>query len=402
MGGVVGIALLPSEKISTIITMSTPHTLPPARFDSRIDDIYAKVRHNLDNDTTLILSLCGGATDGMVLSESCILPQGSGNLYRETIFTSALEGAWTGVGHREMVWCHQVRWRIARALLELGPKKSPAARKEVLGTWLRDGHNLPPTTQEHAEISSSFELSDHNSYDVIPPNLQLVRKPVGSRVYLLPTPSIANGTSPAKLSVLVGKGSIAPVSPQSRHTLQVSVYICSPTKEGSDSPRCSSLEPTALKLLPKPIPGEPFPRPRFDSDPSSGGTDESDGVVLYEAEIMQSRGKWVGIKVDNGEGEGWVVAGFNHKEAITNVISTTCTSVGLGLGQRGLIESCVTSALLFRNAFVEIKAENSLRLDVSFPRLLSNALVAYRLIPRLREVKHCTGERPPKMARSGQ
>lgn len=332
MGGIVGTALLPSERISTIITMSTPHTLPPARFDSRVDDIYAKVYRNLKNDTTPILSLCGGATDTMIPSESCILPFESEDIYRKTIFTSALEGAWTGVGHREMVWCHQVRYRIARALLELSPQKTSGAREKVLDAWLRDSHESFWAAKYLN--STRLELLDRSSYDIIPSNLQLSRKPVGSKLYLLPITVTADGTSPARLSVLVGKGSIAPVSPQGQHPLQVSVYVCFSNPGGNDPAWCDSLEPNTLKLIPRPIAGEPFPSPRIVSDSGSGGVDESDGVVLYEAETIPPHGRWIGIKVENGEGEGWVVAGFNHKEAITSVIPTTCTSIGLGLTQR--------------------------------------------------------------------
>lgn len=390
MGGVVGTALLPSERISAIITMSTPHTLPPARFDSRIDDIYAKVRHNLNSDVTPILSLCGGATDTMIPSESCILPSESENIYRKTIFTSALEGAWTGVGHREMVWCHQVRSRIARALLELGPQKTVGARKEVIDTWLRDGHESLWATKPFN--SEKLELLDRGSYDIIPPNLQFSRRPVGSKLYLLPITAPADGGSPAKLSVLVGKGSIAPISPQAQHPLQVSIYVCF-SNQGSNNPAwCDSLKPDTLKLIPRPIAGEPFPSPRIALDLDSGGVDESDGVVLYEADTIPPHGQWIGIKVENGEGLGWVVAGFNHKEAITSVILTTCTSIGLGLGQNSLMEFHVVLALLFRNTFVPIEAKSSLRLDVWFPRLWSSALIAYRLTPHFSETDSCTGE----------
>ncbi|KAF9450963.1 GPI-inositol-deacylase [Macrolepiota fuliginosa MF-IS2] len=368
MGGIVGTALLPSERVSAILTMSTPHDLPPARFDSRIDDIYAKIRHTLVNDTTPILSLCGGSTDTMIPSESCVQPLQGDGIYRKTIFTSALEGAWTGVGHREMVWCHQVRWRVARALLEMSPQKSMAARKAVLGTWFRDGHEPPPGILGQPNDSSSFELSDRSSYDIIPSGLQLVRKPTGSRVYLLPIPSTTGG-SPIKLGVLVGRGTIASIPPQSQHPLNVNIYVCSSSEAGNDFPHCEYLEPSTLKLVPQPISGEPFPRPRVDTDPSSGGVDESDGVVLYETEIMPSRGQWVGVKVQNGKGEGWVVAGFNHKEAITNLIPTT--------------------SLLFRNIHTEVEAKGSLRLDVWFPRLLSNALIVYRLTPQFSSTENC-------------
>lgn len=149
MGGVVATSLLPHANISAIITMSTPHTLPPARFDRRIERIYEHNRHSLLSDLTPILSLCGGATDLMVPSESCILPPAGVNdndaePFRRTVFTSALEGSWTGVGHREMVWCHQVRWRVARASLELGAARSASDRGIILDNWLRDGHTLPP------------------------------------------------------------------------------------------------------------------------------------------------------------------------------------------------------------------------------------------------------------------
>ncbi|KAH7887392.1 PGAP1-like protein-domain-containing protein [Phlebopus sp. FC_14] len=79
MGGIVGTALLPSPHISVLITMSTPHTLPPARFDARIEEIYERNSKVLDNDNTPIL--CG--------------------------------------------------WRVARAALELGGAKSPEERRDV-------------------------------------------------------------------------------------------------------------------------------------------------------------------------------------------------------------------------------------------------------------------------------
>lgn len=387
-----GTALLPSEHISAVITMSTPYTLPPARFDSKIDEIYAKVRRNLEKDSTPILSLCGGATDGMVPSESCILPSRYDGSHRETVFASAMEGAWTGVGHREMVWCHQVRWRVARAVLEFGSKTSTSERMEVLDTWIRDGHKLPSGLQGYQESNSNLDRLDNAPYEIIPSHIQLVRKPTGSSLYLVPVPSTINGTSTARLSVLVGKGSIATVPVHVQHGFKVSIYICSETKEGNSVPRCSPLRPTTLKLLPKPIPGELFPRPRSSSDPSSGGVDESDGVVLYEAEVEPSFGRWIGVKADNGGDDSWVVAGFNQKEEITSVHSTTCTSAAFNSGLGVKFELRIILALLFRNAFVDVKADDSMRLDIHFPRLVSNALIVYRLVPHFQMPLHCTGE----------
>jgi hypothetical protein len=263
---------------------------------------------------------------------------------------------------------------------------------EVLDTWLRDGHKLPTRAQEHQENGSGLERLDNAPYEIIPSHIQLVRKPLGSRLYLVPIPSTINGTSSTRLSVLVGKGSITPVPTHTQHGLKVSIYICSETEEGNSAPLCSPLRPSTLKLLPKSTPGEPFPRPRLNSDPSSGGVDESDGVVLYEAEVEPSFGRWIGVKVDNGEDESWVVAGFNQKEEITNVLSTTCTSAAFNPELEFKFELCTILALLFRNAFVDVKADDSLRLDINLPRLLSNALIVYRLVPHFQMPLHCTGE----------
>ena len=74
MDGVVATSLLPSLNISAIITMSTLHQPPPVRFGRCIAVIYDHNQAALATANTPILSLCGGATDLIVPSESCILP----------------------------------------------------------------------------------------------------------------------------------------------------------------------------------------------------------------------------------------------------------------------------------------------------------------------------------------
>lgn len=314
MGGIVATSLLPSENISAIITMSAPHTLPPARFDARIDKIYANNQKILSTDPTPILSLCGGATDMMIPSESCILPLNNGvNLigpFRRTVFSSALEGAWTGVGHREMVWCHQVRWRVARAALELGASSTAAGRGVILDRWLRDGHALPPLEQQ-----DSFLLTDPSTYEVLPADLRLVlRNPVGSRTYLLPVPS----SSSAKMVLFVSGGSISSVSPQNPLSLRATVFLCSASQD-EDTPRCISLKPSILKLIPNPVIGQTFPVP-------DEGSDESEGVVLLEADVPETNSpniRWVGVKIEDASGKGWVVGGFSPTKQVINNIGTT-------------------------------------------------------------------------------
>ncbi|KAJ7639288.1 PGAP1-like protein-domain-containing protein [Roridomyces roridus] len=335
MGGIVATSLLPSKDISAIITMSTPHTLPPARFDARIDFLYDRNRGVLERDPTPILSLCGGATDMMIPSESCVLPVTKA-AWRWTVFTSALEGSWTGVGHREMVWCHQVRWRVARAALELGAVASPAGRGVILDRWLRDGHALPPLGESRLPAGLS-------AAQTLPQNTPLVLKqPRGSSVHLLSAP-----TRPTKFVLFVSEGVIAPVGPHKRGSLSVEVSSC------DGDLRCGELRPTVLKLIPSPILGRPFPVP-------SEGSDESEGVVLFEADVQA--GSNIAVEVEGGQGLGWVAGGFVVEEPVKSTVNTF--------------------QLLLGSASVSLPGPDAFRASYEFPNLLSNALVIYRLAPR--------------------
>lgn len=315
MGGIVATSLLPSANISTIITMSTPHVLPPARFDSRIESLYRRNQRTLDVDPTPIVSLCGGATDMMIPSESCILPSPRG-VFRRTVFTSALEGAWTGVGHREMVWCHQVRWRVARAALEIGVSPSPAGGAAILDKWLRDGHTHPPTISGPKDTGDVLLLADRTAYEFLPVDFRLVlNNPQRSRMYLLPITEQPELSPAAKVTLLVSQGSIPPVSPQNPIPLRVSVFICRSTSQG-EAPKCNSLEPSAVRLVPNPPHGRSFPM-------AGEGSDESEGVVLYEANISITKDgasgqRWVGVQVEDADGRGWVVGGFNQESAVSS------------------------------------------------------------------------------------
>lgn len=312
MGGVVGTALLPSGNITALITMSTPHTLPPVRFDARIEEIYARNRKALREDETAILSICGGATDMMIPSESCILPRDSREvgIYRRTVFTSALEGAWTGVGHREMVWCHQVRWRVARAVLELGFTKTAEERARVLDRWLSDGSLLPPD----GDLVRDLSLNE-GEYEALSGDLQFVlNRPLGKRTYLLPIPSAQDEGDNRMFVLYVSRGSVLNVSPHHVFNLRVSVHLCA--EHSTDGTMlCNSLAPASLKILPTPIPGKPFPVP-------DEGTDESEGMVFFEAELPNGAEGWVGVTVDAGDdGRGWVAGGFDRTRTVESELS---------------------------------------------------------------------------------
>ncbi|KAI0638526.1 GPI-inositol-deacylase [Trametes polyzona] len=353
MGGIVATALLPNPNISAIITMSTPHTLPPVRFDRRIDHIYADNLADLGSDPTPILSLCGGATDLMIPSESCILPSDhSTSVYRRTVFTSALEGCWTGVGHLAMVWCHQVRWRVARAALEIAASSSYEARAAALDRWLRDGHTLPP-----AHLPSEVLHLRHGEYDSVPANQHLlIRNPAGTHSYVLQPPAPEEGFTAAKFVVYASKGSIPPVAPHKPLPFGVTVYTCL----GSDT-TCTPLPPDTLKLIPSPVIGAPFPVP-------DEGVDESEGVVLYEAEVSLTVPARIVVKIDGGDGRGWVFGGFADSEPVV-------ADVGLA---RLLLST------------VRVLIPNGIRTEVQLPKLPANALLVYRVTPHYNPESSCS------------
>jgi hypothetical protein len=153
----------------------------------------------------------------------------------------------------------------------------------------------------------------------------LLNNPPRTKTVLLPIlhDSFANFTP--QLTVMVSQGSIPPVSPQSPIPLKVSMFHC----VGSTvlSATCGVLPAETLKLIPNPIPGATFPVPHE-------GSDESEGVVLYEARIPYIKGhrdgyRWVGIRVENGDGRGWVVAGLDHTKPTVVESGTFCMSLPL-------------------------------------------------------------------------
>ena len=339
MGGIVATSLLPNEKISAIITMSTPHLVPPARFDSRINEIYRNTKRVLDTDPTPILSLCGGATDLMIPSEACVLPPTSGIAFRRTVFTSGLDGAWTGVGHREMVWCHQVRTRVARAALELTAATSSSKRGHILDTWLRDGQRLP---SNDSIPNSGSAIIDPSGYHVITDDERIVvARPQHASMHLAPVPS----SSVLKAVVFVGLGSILPNPSPSSYPLRVSVLLCTKTAEAGG--KCSSLEPSLLGVIPNPAVGKTFPL-------AEQGAEESDGVGVFEAEVpsVESEARvqrWLGIRIEGGEGRGWVYGGFSMDDEVTVSASTFCEflrSLIIYIGW--LIPTATTSTLIWQ------------------------------------------------------
>lgn len=135
MGGIVArlMQLMPNylpKSINTIITISTPHAIPPAPFDPQIQSIYEQVNtfwresfsaeesHNTLQDVTMI-SIAGGGLDTIVSSDytsvKAILPPSNGF----TVYTSTIPNVWISADHQAILWCDQFRKVLAATLLQV-------------------------------------------------------------------------------------------------------------------------------------------------------------------------------------------------------------------------------------------------------------------------------------------
>ena len=150
MGGIVSRLAMTfgiEDLVDTIITLSTPHLLPPATMDAKIEQTYRKI--HVPTQAALI-SICGGLSDTQIASDGCALDE---SLLSErggfAVFTTAIPGVWTGIDHQAIVWCHQLRWRVARVLLDM---TKPHARPLLVArNWLlpfNEGEQTSGLTKE--------------------------------------------------------------------------------------------------------------------------------------------------------------------------------------------------------------------------------------------------------------
>jgi glycosylphosphatidylinositol deacylase len=178
MGGVVARLAMDDlpNLIDIIMTMSTPHALPPVTLSRDMDTIYDTLAAQVYNvSAPLLFSICGGTADTQIASDACVIPPSSitkGDGF--TIFTTGMPGAWTGVEHQTMVWCHQVRWRVARTLLEMTSTGNRQDKLAVAEEWLL-GNKPVMTTKMDGDVrripvtSPSMSIRISGDYDTASP-----------------------------------------------------------------------------------------------------------------------------------------------------------------------------------------------------------------------------------------
>ncbi|KAF8940304.1 GPI inositol deacylase [Dissophora ornata] len=169
MGGVVARTLFTMDNylpgsVNTIVTLATPHMVPPLALDYEITRIYDKIeafwRQGYENPhSTLVnvslVSILGGNQDITVNSDSGnihhIVPQSHGF----AVFTSSIPNAWVGSDHLSILWCNQVVRAIGKALGDIVDARN-VDQVKPLGDRMKIFRNrLLTGSEDHTRTASS-------------------------------------------------------------------------------------------------------------------------------------------------------------------------------------------------------------------------------------------------------
>ncbi|QEU58133.1 Bst1 [Kluyveromyces lactis] len=134
MGGIVArlMLTLPNhipESVNTILTLSSPHSTAPVTFDGDILKLYDRVNSfwtSAMNDmgsyfrnNVSVISITGGILDDILPADYTnlkgIVPESNGF----TTFTTTIPELWTPIDHLAIVWCDQLRYLLAKYILEI-------------------------------------------------------------------------------------------------------------------------------------------------------------------------------------------------------------------------------------------------------------------------------------------
>ncbi|KAI3488384.1 hypothetical protein L1887_47628 [Cichorium endivia] len=119
----------PKGSIDTIVTLSTPHAYPPVPFDRSTEYVYSLINRpspaapsgSPASVPPLLVSVAGGILDTQLPSDPSSLALARiGEAVppsRISTFTTSLPSLWSSVDHLAVMWCDQLREKIARGFL---------------------------------------------------------------------------------------------------------------------------------------------------------------------------------------------------------------------------------------------------------------------------------------------
>jgi pimeloyl-ACP methyl ester carboxylesterase len=361
MGGVVARAAIQhrnyqSFSISTLITIATPHIVPPVTVDRGVDTVYDSIsrfwregydleplqgppaspsegykrsRARAELADLVLISISGGISDVTIASESAslasILPLNDSHGF--TVYTTAIPGVQTPIDHLAILWCQQLMSVVAHAMLSIVDVRTPQGviprqeRVEKLSESLLgaldsrprqlNGRKVGLETLERGLPSRVLEVGER----LVVRNEEGRRADSERRTYLLPVPAITTLGSTSVFSLLtsasIGRGKESAIE----------VYACAisaagdvETLQGSSS--CTPLFPhhvTAIPVSPHGPVSPPLPAPNED------GTMSLVSVDAAQLETVDA------IAVIVKTGQAWVLAEFGDREKRVQLVDKSAT-----------------------------------------------------------------------------
>ncbi|CAG8467242.1 435_t:CDS:2 [Ambispora leptoticha] len=243
MGGVVARTLftMPNYQpgsINTILTMATPHLLPPAPFDWQISKIYTDINEfwrngyssnaspsNSLSDVTLI-SIAGGTLDTIVCSDSANINSLVPASHGFTVFTTSIPTVWTSMDHQCILWCNQFVKVVANTLLNIvdirraSQTKTISERMSIFRKFLLTGLEVGfPEIEAPKKKLEPFGIisleKDSNTFLDMGQRLVLEKLGSAPKVHLMPIPPTAPHSTLNTFSLLtdqsLGKDSLVDV-----------------------------------------------------------------------------------------------------------------------------------------------------------------------------------------------
>ncbi|RCH88774.1 GPI inositol deacylase, partial [Rhizopus stolonifer] len=238
MGGIVARTMVTMNNyqhgtINTILTMSTPHMLPPVPFDWKISKLYDDInqfwqegfsKHTPVNDNDehhhmntkhhqiaslrdiSIVSMAGGTLDNTVCSDSTDIGSIVPHTHGFTVFSTAVPHVWTGAGHVSILTCNQLVKVVSKTLIDLvdvrrGPQTKPLEeRMQILRHAFLSG--LEDRKGDGLDLQlgnlSFFSLESSETFFLDPGERLNIEQDSFARMTLMPT--VANADAFAILS----------------------------------------------------------------------------------------------------------------------------------------------------------------------------------------------------------
>ncbi|KAI9243961.1 PGAP1-like protein-domain-containing protein [Sporodiniella umbellata] len=127
MGGIVARTMLMMHNhqigtINTIVTLSTPHLLPPAPFDWKISQLYDDINQIWQEKAwkdLAMISIAGGTLDNTVCSDSTNIEAILSPEHGFTVFSTAVPHVWTAADHVSVLTCNQLVKVVSKTLLDI-------------------------------------------------------------------------------------------------------------------------------------------------------------------------------------------------------------------------------------------------------------------------------------------